>query len=111
VVVGDEKEYQELLAILSIYHKNSPIIDWEKHRLIAVFAGPKPDATHIIGVTKIIQQDNALEVIIRQTERAPTEEEIKSAIPEAAAAPGNPYSVVRINDTSKPVTFTWEEQE
>lgn len=109
VVVGGDKEYQELLTTLSLSPETAPAIDWEKHRLIAVFAGPKPDQTHLIGVTKVIQRDKTLEVIIRQTQRAQTEEEEQSVVPELSLSPANPYSVVRINDTSKPLNFIWKE--
>lgn len=108
-IVDSEAAYQELLATLSAPYDGVSEYDWKKTSLIAVFSGHKPDIGHIVGVTKIVNRDKTVEVMVRETRGAlPPEEEERIKNGEAPM-PGYPFDVVRINKPDKELTFIWKE--
>jgi len=65
--IDGQESYAKLLASLKTPQNQAPVFDWRTTRLIAVFAGEKPDKGHRIGVEKAVNRANELEVTIRQS--------------------------------------------
>ena len=107
-VIDSEVEYKELMAALSAPYGAVSEYDWSKVSLLAVFSGPKEDRSHIIGVTKIIQREKTVEVIVRETKGVMPQEESERIKKGETPQPGYPFDLVRINKPDKEVTFIWE---
>lgn len=115
-VVDGQEKYEMLMSSLKIPQGQAPFVDWRTTRLIAVFAGEKPVKDYRIGVEKVVNRANELEVTIRQSAPLPPPpapehtKKKKGAAVETATIPNGPdwpFEIVKVENTGKPVRFIW----
>ncbi len=106
-VIKTQKQYEKLLYELDAPIETSPVFDWTKRNLIAVFAGEKPEKGYKIAITRAIYTDDALVIHIKQAAPAPLKEGDPPRVD--YVGPHSPFDVVSIAKPVKPVRFVWEE--
>jgi len=98
-IIEREDDYQALLSELHVDKSTAPAVDWNRSKLVAVFAGEKPKQGYRIGVDKAIHHQDRLEIQIKQAD--PPE------LDRAGPGPDWPFDVVRIENPGKPIEFVW----
>ncbi len=78
----------------------TPLIDFNKHMLIAVFQGEYPTGGYSIEITKIIETKNNLEVFVKEAYPGP-----RCIVTEAFT---RPYHIVKVQRSDKEVVFKIE---
>lgn len=114
-VVDGQEKYETLLVSLKIPQGTAPFFDWKTTRLIAVFAGEKPVKGHRIGVDKVVNRANELEVTIRQAAPPPVPPQATEQTKRKKGASDNsvvegpdwPFEIVKVENVGKPVRFIW----
>jgi len=100
-VIENQERYEKLLADMNVPFPEAPVYDWQKTRLVALFAGEQQVKGYHVGVVKAIHKDSFLEMSARMTPPP----DLQAAEP----GPDWPFDVVRIENPGKPVKIVWVE--
>ena len=100
VVIKNQNELDELYAMISAeFFTNGffPENDFSTHYILYMIDGPKPDSSYSLNVSTIYENANSIDV-----------NAISSSVDEpAATVPMQPFTIVRIPKTVKPVNFNF----
>ncbi|MGK7345185.1 MAG: CsgG/HfaB family protein [Candidatus Nitrospinota bacterium M3_3B_026] len=100
-VIENSEGYLKLLADLNVPEQSAPVFDWEKTRLVALFAGEKETKGWRVGVVKAVNRRDYLEVTAR--EAGPVDKQA------AEEGPDWPFDVVSVVNPGKPIRVLWQD--
>ncbi|MBT4541311.1 protease complex subunit PrcB family protein [Candidatus Woesearchaeota archaeon] len=100
-VIKNSLEWNNLLDVVSplrLYiNPDLPDINFEEEMVIAVFQGSQPSSGYSIEITKIIEKDNSIEIIVKE-KSAPKNQLVLTMVTE-------PYHIVKVKKSDKEVVF------